>query len=101
MQVNLAVGDYKLVFKGTVSLKECPMLLYINQKLCQPSNFIFIKGSPQNLHTNFTVLYKHMTWNRAKSFEVFGMTCSGLGGFMSSSVVPVDFGIHFPFQVYV
>jgi hypothetical protein len=40
-----------------------------------------------------------MTWNRAKYFEVFGMACSGLGGFMFSSVVSIDFGIHFPFHV--
>ena len=40
-----------------------------------------------------------MTWNRAKSFEVFGMACSGLGSFMFASVVPVDFAIQTTFQV--
>ena len=40
-----------------------------------------------------------MTWNRAKSFEVFGMACSGLGSFMFASVVPVDFAIQITFQV--
>ncbi len=39
-----------------------------------------------------------MTWNRAKSFEVFGMACSGLGGFMFASVVPGDIAIHITFK---
>ena len=45
----------------------------------QPSNFIFIKGPPHNLHTNFTGLYEQMTRNRAKSCDILGMACSGLG----------------------
>ena len=40
-----------------------------------------------------------MTWNRAKSFEVLGMGCSGLGSFMFASVVPGDFAIQITFQV--
>ena len=54
----------------------------------QPSNFIFIKGPPHNLHTNFTGSYVHFAWNCAKSCDVFGMACSGLGHFMFASVVP-------------
>ena len=65
----------------------------------QPSILNFIKGPPHNLHTNFTGTYVHMTWNRAKSFEVFGMACSGLGSFRFASVVPVDFAIQITFQV--
>jgi len=65
----------------------------------QPSNFIFIKGSVHKLHTKLATLYKHMTWNRAKYFEVFGLGCSGLGNFRFSSVVSGDFAIHFTYQV--
>jgi hypothetical protein len=65
----------------------------------QPSNFIFIKGPSHNLHTNFTGLYEQFAWNRAKSFEVFGMACSGLGSFRFASVVPGDFAIQITFQV--
>jgi hypothetical protein len=41
-----------------------------------------------------------MTWNRAKSFEVFGMACSGLGSFRFASVVPGDFAIQITFQAF-
>ena len=51
-----------------------------------------------NLHANFTGSYEHFTWNRAKSFEVFSMSCNGLGSFMFTSVVPGDFAIQITFQ---
>ncbi len=82
------------------------MLLYTNQSSSFKRNclsiikiLIFIKGLAHNLHTKFALLYEHMTWNRAKSFEVLGMGCSGLGGFIFTSVVPGDFVVHFPFKV--
>ena len=65
----------------------------------QPSILNFIKGPPHNLHTNFTGSYIHFAWNRAKSCDVLGMACSGLGQFRFSSAVPGDFAIHFPVQV--
>ncbi len=39
-----------------------------------------------------------MTWNGAKSFEVFGMACSG--SFRFASVVPGDFAIQITFQAF-
>ena len=39
-----------------------------------------------------------MTWNRAKSCDVLGMACSGLGHFMFASVVPGDFAIQITFK---
>ena len=41
---------------------------------------------------------EQMTWNRTKSFEVFGMACSGLGSFRFASVVPGDFAIQITFK---
>ena len=40
-----------------------------------------------------------MTWNHAKSLEVFGLGCSGLGNFRFTSVVPGDFAIQITFKV--
>ncbi len=52
------------------------LLIYIVR---QPSILNFIKGPPHNLHMNIAGSEEQMTWNRTKSFEVFGMACSGLG----------------------
>ncbi len=65
----------------------------------QPSILNFIKGPSHNLHMNIAGSEEQMTVNRAKSFEVFGMACSGLGRFRFASVVPGDFPIQITFQV--
>jgi len=51
----------------------------LNALSANPKIGFFLKGLLTIYNNYLQALYKHMTWNRAKYFEVFGWGCSGLG----------------------